>query len=55
MNAFVVLWFLVTFQVVEQVSCIALRRRHNSSALCAFDLLVVNITCPKSKKLPDNG
>ena len=54
-NAFVVLWFVVIFQVVEQDSCVAMRRRHNSKALCAYDLFLVNITCLKSKKLPDNG
>ena len=36
--------------MVEQVSCIAMRRRRNPYALCAYDLFWVNITCHKSPK-----
>lgn len=35
-------------------SCVALWRTHKSHAVFAFDLLMFNINCPKSKIFPNN-
>lgn len=45
---------LVHFQALEQVSCVAFWHRHGSTALFAYDLFLVNITCPTSKVFPNN-
>lgn len=55
LHEFIILQFEVcVFFVDEWVICASLQRGHSSTALFAYDLLLVNIPCAKSNAFPNN-
>lgn len=54
-DALMVLHFLVFFRGLNKLDVLPCSDTNKSHALFAHDLLFLDITCPKSKILPNNG